>query len=821
MRTIINALLSRRTVLQTSAAGAMGMMLASCGDDGAQGEPGPAGAAGPEGPAGPAGPAGPEGPEGPAGPAGPEGPEGEPGAAGGASAGPGADAADFIEFNFDAIPQNGDDNVTVPAGFSAQVLVSWGDPIAEGVSAASTTAPATDDAASYDFRIGDHHDGMHFFGTTTDGDGNLVFDPTATDEGILCINHENIDQQFISPQPAEAIAGGTVDTTGTLFVVDANGNLPVDAVDGEQSFPRRTEIDEALREARSHGVSVIRIVRDADTNQWSVDLTSPVNKRITGFDTEMDITGVAAGDEKLFTRFSPDGTRGRGTLNNCGNGFTPWGTYLTCEENYDLYFRDFRALGLDGNTALTTLPLPNFLAGIGFRVPFGLFNWADFGDATAAIGTNEEVFARYDVTPVDGAPDNGSGDYRNEGNQYGYIVEIDPFRPDVAPRKRTSLGRMAHEGIWPGTFVDGQPAVFYMGDDDQLQYIYKWVSANTFDSSLPQGIDTGDMFMDEGTLFVAQFNQDPLTGIQTGVWIPLTPDNADITAANAGSTFNGLFTDQLATAADIAVNTRAAAFVVNGTPMDRPEWGAVNPLNGEIYFTLTNNSDRQSFSELDPGAVMAAIGQSSGDEVTEALAGREFGVDPANPRGSPDGHIIRLRENGNDPAALGFAWDIFVFGAAATATDNLSGLTADNEFEDPDGLNFGPFGELIIETDGGQPSTGVPDSEDQMLIAIPDAVGGPGITAGNNPERIRRFLVGPIGCEITGVARNAGGTALFINVQHPEGSRNGVDASWPNASGPGADATEIGNGNQRPRSSTVIITKDDGARVGTQDIGNG
>ena len=264
--------------------------------------------------------------------------------------------------------------------------------------------------------------------------------------------------------------------------------------------------------------------------------------------------------------------------------------------------------------------------------------------------------------------------------------------------------------------------------------------------------------MNARILYVARFDADA-AGTQTGVWIPLTVDNPDLQAASApGAQFAGLF-DSLDS---IIVHVRAASFAVGATPMDQPEWGAVNPDNGEVYFTLTNNSDRRAFDDADPAA-SAAGDEGSRDEVTEFLADREFGVVPTNPRGpSPDGHIIRLREDGDDPTAAGFAWEIFVFGSGLDGETNFSGLIADNKFTDCDGLWFDGAGLLWIQTDGGQPR-----GNNQMLAAIPGLVGDGGITAANNATNLRRFLVGRVGCEITGITMTPDRRSLFVNIQHP------------------------------------------------------
>ena len=257
---------------------------------------------------------------------------------------------------------------------------------------------------------------------------------------------------------------------------------------------------------------------------------------------------------------------------------------------------------------------------------------------------------------------------------------------------------------------------------------------------------------------MARFDVDA-AGMQSGVWMPLTVENPDLQAASApGAPFAGLFD----TLDSIIVHARAAALAVGATPMDRSEWGAVNLQNGEVYFTLTNNSDRRAFDDTNPAA-QAAGDEGSRDEVTEFLAGREFGVVAANPRGpNADGHIIRLREDGDDPAAVGFAWNIFVFGSGATGESNFSGLTADNEFTDCDGLYFDPANLLWIQTDGGQPN-----GNNQMLAAIAGQVGDGGLTADNNATNLHRFLVGPVACEVTGICLTPDRRSMFVNIQHP------------------------------------------------------
>ncbi|WP_051298973.1 alkaline phosphatase PhoX [Marinobacterium litorale] len=268
--------------------------------------------------------------------------------------------------------------------------------------------------------------------------------------------------------------------------------------------------------------------------------------------------------------------------------------------------------------------------------------------------------------------------------------------------------------------------------------------------------------MDEGTLYVARFDENG-----TGVWLPLTPE----AVAQDGRTLGSIFGDL----SDIILNTRGAADAMGATPMDRPEWCAVSPLNGDVYFTLTNNTRR-----------------------TEANA--------ANPRIDNDyGHIIRWSEADD---MSGFEWDIFVFGSndSASAEINRSGLTDLNEFASPDGLGFDSRGILWIQTDNG--SDVADDTNDQVLGVVPsnvvDAEGNQTTITAENQEMLKRFFVGPNGCEVTGLAFNPDNTAMFVNIQHP--------GNWPYS----ADATEVtpAGTSVRPRASTVVIQKADGGPIG-------
>ena len=665
---------------------------------------------------------------------------------------------------FTAVPKTLNDIVTVPEGYTVTVLYALGDPIAAGVPASANNGTDT----NYAQRAGDHHDGMYFFGLNAAG----ARDDNANARGILCVNHENITEQYLH-------------VNGTLTVVGGARTV-------------RSEVD---KEIECHGVGIVEVARGSN-NVWAYSQTSAFNRRITP-NTPMVFNGPVRGAAQLRTLFSPTGVAGRGTVNNCANGFAPWGTYITCEENWAGYFN--RAAGDNANR-----PAKAGQAYARYGVaggPVAGLNWGTLVVSDPA----ETKYRKWDASALAGQPADGTGDFRNEPNQFGWIVEIDPYDPNSTPRKRTAMGRMAHEGAWPANFVTGRPPVYYMGDDSRGEYFYKFVSATNWDPADAQRTDrlnVGDKYLDNGTLYVARFDA---TG--AGVWIPLVFGTGVLTAANPLYAFDSQ--------ADVLVNARLAADAVGATKMDRPEWAGVNPANGEVYLTLTNNS--------------AALRPLAGTDAANPRHYNDPRTTGAAQRGNPNGHIIRLRETGDNATALGFAWDIYLFGAGADldpANINLSGLDATNDFASPDGLWFSrpsnPGGQvnplLWIQTDDGS-FTDV--TNNQMLLALPGRVGdGAARTITNTDSTgatrqqatimgrtpgmaLKRFLVGPRNAEITGIDSTPDGRTVFVNIQHPgEGGPTATPSSnWPsNQSGTASTA--------RPRSATIVITKNDGGIVG-------
>lgn len=668
---------------------------------------------------------------------------------------------DPARLDFTAVAKNLNDIVSVPTGYTVTVLYRLGDPILSGVPAYANNGTDTNFAA----RAGDHHDGMSFFGLAASG---MARDDASNTRGLLVMNHENISQRYLHANGATTLAGGA-----------------------------RPEA-EALKEIEAHGVSSVEVARGAAG--WTYVQAGALNRRITP-NTPMTITGPAAGSAQMRTAFSPTGVQGRGTINNCAAGPSPWGTYLTNEENWAGYFRraaaDNAARTPKEVTALNRYGVPQGAA--------GNYGWATVTPADAS----NTAYARWNASAV--AAD-ATGDFRNEPNQFGWVIEIDPYNPASAPRKRTALGRMGHENCKASRLSAGVRPAFYMGDDARNEYMFKFVSSTLWDAADANAADrlaVGDKYLNSGTLCVARFDANG-----TGAWLPLVFGQGVLTAGDAAYPF----ADQ----ADVLINARLAADAVGATKMDRPEWVAVNPQNGEVYLTLTNtNSSARPLSATD-------------------AANPRFYNDPKGAtaqRGNPNGHIIRLRELGDTSEAVSFTWDIYAFGAGADldpANINLSGLDATNDFSSPDGLWFArrsnPSGQinplLWIQTDDGA-YTDVTNC--MMLAALPGTVGDGGARSITNTDgaasrqqstfvgkapaaNLKRFLVGPKECEITGIDTTPDGQTLFVNIQHPgeettTGFPNTFPSNWPaSQTTPGAVS--------RPRSATIVITKDSGGVVG-------
>ena len=381
-------------------------------------------------------------------------------------------------FGFDQVAANTLDTITVPEGYSWHMVAKWGEPLwSNAVDFDQTTRG---DGASQERAFGDNNDGMALF--------------HHEGRNILAVNNEYTNRDIIY------------------------GNR-------ETKLPENA--DDVRKGKAAHGVTVVEIAENG--GNWSIVKDSPYNRRITA-DTPMDLTGPARGHDLLKTAADPSGTTSLGTWNDCGNGRTPWGTYLACEENFNGYF----------SSSDPDYQPSDELSRYGVKIEDWGYAWA----------TADE---RFDISK-----------HPNEPNRAGYIVEIDPFDPTSTPKKRTALGRMKHENAEVVLAANGQ-VVVYMGDDERGEFLYKFVS----DGQYVVGADNSNL-LEDGTLYVAKFSDD-----QRGEWVELTPEATG-----------------MADKAMVCIHTRQAASAVGATTMDRPEWVASNPRKAEAYCALTNNKNR-------------------------------------------------------------------------------------------------------------------------------------------------------------------------------------------------------------------------------------
>jgi len=576
---------------------------------------------------------------------------------------------------FEEVPPSSADSLVVPPGYTWALLAPWGTPLFP------ETAPFAEDAsntaADQARQVGFNHDGMHFF--PLDPDGNAF--------GLLVVNHEYTDASQIYTA-----------AQGRRITPDAAG---------------REMVAKALA---AHGVSVMAIRRTPD-GTWDVVVGDRRNRRITGT-TPMTFSGPVQADHPLLqSTITPSPI---GTLNNCAHGVTPWGTYLTCEENFNGYF------GTDDAAWIRT------------RTPL-----QDRYGVTAA-GANygwHIADPRFDVARNP-----------NELHRFGWVVEVDPFDPQSTPVKRTALGRLKHECA---TCTESRGrVVVYSGDDQNGDYVYKFVGSAPWAGQRAAGLSP----LDHGTLYVARFDDDG-----GGEWLPLVHGTGPLTTANG-------WVDQ----ADVMLRTRQAADAVKATRLHRPEWVTVHPQTGEVFLTLTN-------------------GSGNGARVNS-------GRDP-----NPYGHILRWTESADSDTQ--FRWDVFLLAGDPVSDPKVP--STQPAFGSPDGLWVDPDGLLWIQTDV---SNGIQNRADlghrnignNAMLAADPATG-----------RVKRFLTGPRGCEISGVIMTPDRRTMFINVQHPGESTTRWDVEFGTPSPANPSTVSSWPFGRRPRSSTVVIRRTDGGRIGS------
>ncbi|AZD04899.1 PhoX family protein [Pseudomonas chlororaphis] len=573
---------------------------------------------------------------------------------------------------FEGIAAATSDTITLPPGYKSSVLISWGQPLQKNGPAFDPSGNGT--AAAQEVQFGDNNDGMSLFAF-----------PDDKNRALMAINNEYTNYRYLYP----------------------HGGMPQSAEDVRKALA-------------SEGVSVIEVQRRS--GQWQFVQGSRYNRRIHG-NAPIRLSGPAAGHALMKTSADKSGRKVLGTFQNCANGKTPWGTYLTCEENFTDCF------GSSNAQQTFDAAQKRYGASASSRD----INWHQFDP-------------RFDLAKNP-----------NELNRHGWVVEIDPFDPQSKPIKRTALGRFKHENAALAETRDGR-AVVYMGDDERGEFIYKFVSRDRINHRNPKA--NRDL-LDHGTLYVAIFdngdgNPDHPKG--KGKWVELSHGKNGIDASSG-------FADQ----AEVLIHARLAASVVKATRMDRPEWIVVSPKDGQVYCTLTNNSKR------------GEDGQPVGGP---------------NPREkNVYGQILRWQTARGDHGSMDFTWDLFVVAGnpavhAGQPKGGSSNITPQNMFNSPDGLGFDKAGRLWILTDGDSSNTGdfAGMGNNQMLCADPDT------------GEIRRFMVGPVGCEVTGITFSPDQRSLFVGIQHP-GENGG--STFPE---------HLPNG--KPRSSVMVITREDGGIVG-------
>jgi uncharacterized protein len=566
-----------------------------------------------------------------------------------------------------------DDKQHVAEGYDMQVVIRWGDPVVAGAPAFD---PANLTAAAQEKQFGYNNDYLGLYA--------LPAGSRSSDRFLMVANHEYI-----------------------------NSNLMFAGLGAGRDANLKTSKAQVEVEMAAVGGAVIEIVREG--NAWKVVDGSKFARRISA-NTPMTISGPAAGHDLLKTSVDPAGRTVLGTLNNCAGGSTPWGTWLTCEENFNAFF------GGDGSKLSD--PAAQKRYGVGRRPGYGWWQHID----------------RFDL-----------GKEPNEPNRFGWVVEIDPYEPGSAPIKRTALGRFKHEGCTYTLAKDGR-VVFYSGDDERFDYVYKFVTSKPWN---PDDRAANKDLLDDGTLSVARFNADGKVE-----WLPLVYGQGPLTAENG-----------FASQADVLIKTRLAADLLKPTPMDRPEDIETNPVNGKVYVVLTFNEARKP------------------DQ-----------VEPANPRARNDhGHILEIAPKDGDHANADGTWSIFLLAGkpGQDAGARYHRATSDNGWLScPDNIAFDSKGRIWIVTDGAPHAAGVADG-----VYGAD-------TTGFGRALTRCFYQAPTGAEVCGPIFTPDDTTFFLAIQHP-GEDTGSTFEQPSTRWP-----DFKDG-VPPRPAVIAITKKGGGMIGS------
>lgn len=589
-------------------------------------------------------------------------------------------------FTFDEVEAGIDDKHHVAAGYDADVLLRWGDPL---FADAPEFDPARQTAAAQ----------ARQFGYNNDFVGYIPLEGSP-EHGLLVVNHEYTNPHLMFP--------------GIVKVVEKDGKKALELAPLSK--------DQVDIEMAAHGGTIVEIRKEG--GKWQVVRDGKLNRRVT-VNTEMALSGPVAGHDRVKTSADPSGAKVFGTVNNCAGGVTPWGTYVMAEENIHGYFSGALPEGHKETENYKRLGIPE-----------GSYEWG----------------AHYDRFDLAKEP--------NEANRFGWIVEVDVADPNSTPKKRTALGRFKHEGAESIVARDGR-VVFYLGDDERFDYVYKFVTTGKFDPANPAA---NKDLLDEGTLHVARFAEDG--GIE---WLPIVFGQGPLTAENG-----------FASQADVLIETRRAADLLGATKMDRPEDIQPNGVNGKVYVMLTNNTKR-----------------------------KDDQVDAANPRAkNAFGHMIEIAEDGGDFAATKGKWEVLLKcgdpSVADVGASFSTATTANGWFGMPDNCAVDSAGRLWVATDGNNAKeTGRTDG----LWAVD--------TEGPARATSKLFFRVPVGAEMCGPQFAPDDKTAFVAVQHPgDGGTDWEPFGRPSYYEDLSTRWPDFKPDMPVRPSVVAITKQDGGKIG-------
>lgn len=575
-------------------------------------------------------------------------------------------------YDFKEIEHGGDETHHVAPDHVAKVLIRWGDPLFK-------------DSPEFDPYNQTIESQLKQFGYNNDYVGYLSLEPLSGQQAraLLCVNHEYPIAGLMFPE----------------FPTDGYQNITEEQVKITQAAVGNTIVEVGLKDG-----------------EWSVNAKSKYNRRISALDTEITISGPAAEHHRMKTSADRQGKTVIGTMNNCAGGMTPWGTYLTCEENFNNHF--------SGEIQANHPEAENHQR---YNVPADYTYW----------GGHDK---RFDI-----------GVEPNEPNRFGWVVEIDPLDPASKPKKRTALGRFKHEGGECIVAPSGQ-LVVYMGDDQQFEYLYKFVSRDKVNLESPK--ENRDL-LDHGILYVAKFYSEGYLE-----WMPLIHSNGPLEAA---------FESQ----ADVLIDARKAADLLGATPMDRPEDVVPSQQNGKVYVMLTNNSKRSKGNHANPR--------------TENYFG----------------HIIEITELDNDFANERGYWDIVVKCGNPDIPSHQADWNPETSkngwFASPDNGVVDPEGRLWVSSDQGSKAFMTGTNDGLWALETEGAQRGTG----------KMFFRVPNGAEMCGPAFSDDGESLFVAVQHPGDKGKAGEVRVETAATRWPDFNE----KMPPRPSVVVIRKKVGGKI--------